>query len=79
MLRVKFTLEFFNPALIPAPFERKHVWRYMPVVRGSAQESPATGVVVSTFLDSFVAQVEPEEPLGENDEWERNGQNAHGQ
>lgn len=48
----------------------------MPIVRGSAQEGPATRVVVSASLYSLVAQVEPEEPLGENDDWDRNDNSA---
>ena len=61
---------------MPTPFERRHVRRHMPEVRGSAQESPATRVVVSAFLSSLVTQVELEEPLGENDDWDRNDKRA---
>jgi len=68
------TFEFFNPACMPTPFERGHVRRYMPVVRGSAQEGPATRVAVSALLDFLVPQVELEKPLGENDDWERDEQ-----
>ena len=64
---MRLTLELLNPALMPTPFERRHVRRYMPGVCGSAQKGPATKVVVGVFLNSLVAQVEPEEPLGETD------------
>jgi hypothetical protein len=63
---IGLTLEFADPARMPTPFERRHIWRYMPVIRGSTQEGPTTGVVVGALLDSLVAQVEFEEPLGEN-------------